>query len=267
MKNHPNTLKTLGLCLLASSSMAAEPTAIIAKLQSPAPGIEPAVLYLDSAETNSGQGGSGLVATWGEKLSGQGRDPWGNSTGAFGPAAGAKLGAAIVDSDKTELMAGESGAVVMCVKIPAGHTDSLILSRGSWGDHGIFDVRTTSNQDLLVWISSDGESEPKEFNLGRYTTDEWVFIGMSWQMDGSGPLLETCVAPLQFGATPESKSFAVPAVGNPTKLVQIGGRTNPDLARVVMEGGLYWGLGIYEKPLSLEVMEDLVQAMQEEVKP
>jgi hypothetical protein len=264
---HTLNLSTIGgLWLLATTTLSADSSAIIAKLQAPVPGIEPVVLYLDSAETNSGQGGSGLIATSGERLSGQGRDPWGNETGAFGPAVGAKLGTAIQDSDKIELLAGQSGSVLLCVKIPDG-TNGLILSRGAWGETGVFDLRNdTATNEIRLWVSSEG-SEPVEFKLGNYTKGEWSFIAMTWQPDSNGPLLETLLVTLQSGASPQIKTFSLPAVGNPGKPVEIAGRTRSDLQPVVLAGGLYWGLAIYEQPVPIAALQELAEAMQTEAKP
>ncbi len=267
MKTPPRLLAAAAAFLLSSALLPAEPNAVITTLRQPAPGVEPLVLFLGSPETNEGSGDARWIATSGTRLSARGRDPWGNEDGAFGPEANAATGAAIASSTESPLLTGDSGTLILCVQVPGLTGDpAMILSRGAWGDRAAFDLRADKSQEIILYCGG-APSKPDKLVLGRYMPGTWVFIGLSWQREGESLTLSTCVGDLAPGQSAQANSFAIPQAGEPSAPVLIGGRTNRDLAPALLEGGLFWGVAIYEQPLSPEGMEEIFRKMTEATKP
>jgi len=254
------------LGLLAAPSLWADfPPAVLEKLRAPAPEVEPAVLYTQSADINGGTGNAQWVVRSGTLLTEQGRDPWGSASGAFGPRAGAPTGAAITTSIDSPLLTGDEGTVMFCVQIPEVKGEpAIILSRGAYGDRTVFDLRADRDGNLILYTGGT-DPKPQTLRLATYPVGQWMFVAMSWEKKSEGVELLTCTGKLEPGETLNQQSFSIAHAGEPSAPVLIAGRTNKDMPPALLEGGLFSALAIYTQRITAEhiqaVYTELLKAL------
>lgn len=262
MKSSLRILGIPGLVFLFCHCLYAEPPAtVVEKLRAPTPGVEPLVLFLDSAEANQGSGDTRWVATSGTRLVTNGRDPWGNDFGAFGPPEDAAMGAAIAASIESPLLSGDSGTLIFCVQVPEVTGDpAMIISRGAWGDSIAFDLRADRTKTLRLYAGGN-EPKPDSLQIGQYVPGTWLFIGLTWKKDGAELALDTFVGEFGSGQFPMMNSFRIRQAGGNDSPVLIAGRTNRDLNPALLTGGLYCALAIYDVSFPQELIESIFETM------
>lgn len=237
------------------------PDAVLALLNSPAPGVEPALLFLQSSDTNAGTGSPDWIANSGSRLTERGRDPWGDEAGAFGPAPGAVIGAAVASSINSPLLTGDAGALVVCFQTPEVTGDPvMILSRGAWGDPSVFDLRADRLKSVILY-SGPTNPKPLTLQIGPYVAGAWMFLGITWKKEGDEILMEAVSGQLTDGATPRINSFTISQAGDPSAPLLIAGRTNRGLSPALLEGGFFSCIAVYEKTLTQEMLENLFHKM------
>lgn len=263
------TTKSIQCFLLAGvlSASAQPPEKFLEKLRAPAPGIEPVVLFLQDANNNQGIGNPGLVASMGTPLTATGRDPWGNENGAFGPEADAESGAEIAYSVETGLLTGDAGSLVVCFQSPAATDEpAMILSRGTYGENLPFDLRVHPRHRVILY-TGDPNSKATALEIGTFFPGTWVFLALSWQLRENGIVLQTILGELSDGGMSTVGEFTIDDAGDPSKPVLIGGRVNPRFDPVVLHGGLFTCVAIYQEAIPLEVLEEMLSDAATETRP
>lgn len=262
------SFRLLLLVLIGTLTAHAEPPAdVLAKLHSPAPGIEPALLFTQTAVTNEGTGSPDWIASSGSRLTERGRDPWGDDVGAFGPAPGAGKGVAVASSTNSPLLSGDSGTLVLCFQTPEVTGDTvMILSRGAWGDPTVFDLRVDRMKSIILYSGSTNP-RPQTLQVGPYVPGAWMFLGLTWKKQGQEILMDTVLGQLADGEAPRFNSFTLAHAGDPRSPLLIAGRINPELSPALLERGFFSCIAVYEHTLTREAIENLFQTMAAASKP